>query len=221
MDTIEAIRKRKSVRKFLKRPVEKQMLVRVLDAARWSPSGANCQPWKVEVVSGRTKENITRAILEAKAKNFTEPPDMDYYPEVWKNPYKERRFKCGLALYSALGIDRGDTDARRKAWLRNYEFFGAPTGIFLFVPRALGTGFLVDMGIFIQSLVLACTNEGLATCIQASLAEYPSIVKQILGVSDQFRLVCGISVGFEDESAPVNQFRTTRIEVDDFVGWHN
>ena len=221
MDTIEAIKNRKSVRKFLKRPVEKQILIRVLDAARWSPSGANCQPWRVEIVSGKTKDNITRAILEAKAKNLTEPPDIDYYPEVWKNPYKERRFKCGLALYSALGIERGDTDARKRAWFKNYDFFGAPTGIFLFMPKALGTGFLVDMGIFIQSLVLACTNEGLATCIQASLAEYPSIVKQILNVSDEFRLVCGISVGFEDKSAPVNQFRTTRIKVDDFVGWHN
>ncbi len=221
MDTTEAIRNRKSVRKFLKKPVEKQTLIRVLDTARWSPSGANCQPWRVEIVSGLTKENITKAILEAKAKNLTEPPDIDYYPKVWENPYKERRFRCGLALYSALNIKRGDAKARKKAWLRNYEFFGAPTGIFIFMPNALGTGFLVDIGIFIQSLVLACTNEGLATCIQASLAEYPSIVKKILGVSEDFRLVCGISVGFEDKSSPVNQFRTTRIDVTEFVSWHD
>ncbi len=221
MDTIETIKNRKSVRAFQDRPVEREILERVLEAARWSPSGANCQPWRVEIVSGTKKEAITKAILAAKEKGHSEPPDIDYYPDVWKNPYKERRFRCGLALYSALGIERGDTEARKRAWFRNYEFFGAPVGIFLFMPKALGTGFLVDMGIFIQSLVLACTDQGLATCIQASLAEYPSIIRQILKVPEEFRLVCGISVGYEDENAPVNQFRTTRIDVDDFTTWHD
>ncbi len=221
MDTIEAIRTRKSVRKFLNKPVEKEIIYKILDAARWAPSGANCQPWRVEIVSGTTKEKITKAILEAKANNVSEPPDIEYYPKTWKNPYKERRFKCGLALYSALGIERGDTTARKEAWFRNYEFFGAPLGLFLFMPKALGTGFLVDIGIFLQTVVLACTNEGLATCIQASLAEYPSIIKEILNVPEEFRLVCGLSIGYEDKAAPVNQFRTTRIEVEDFTKWHD
>ncbi|NPA94943.1 MAG: nitroreductase [Thermodesulfobacteria bacterium] len=220
MDTASAIRERKSVRKYLDRPVSKEVLYKVLDIARWAPSGANCQPWRVEVVSGETKDKITKAILEAKAKGHTEDPDIDYYPEVWRNPYKERRFKCGLALYSALGIERGDSEGRRRAWFRNYEFFGAPVGVFVFMPKSLGTGFLVDIGIFIQSFTLACLDQGLGTCIQASLAEYPSIVKSILSIPDDFRLVCGISVGYEDTSAPVNQFRTTRIEVDEFTNWH-
>ncbi len=220
MDIIDAIKNRKSVRKFLDKSVDRKILFEVLDAARWSPSGANCQPWRVEIVTGKTKQRITEAILRAKKEGFMEPPDMDYYPEVWKNPYKERRFKCGLALYSALGIERGDAEARKQAWFRNYEFFGAPVGVLLFMPRVLGTGFLVDMGIFIQSFVLACMDKGLATCIQASLAEYPTLVKEILKVPDDFKMVCGISVGYEDSSDPVNNFRTTRVDVEEFTRWH-
>ncbi len=221
MDIAHAIKKRKSVRSFLGKPVTRETLLEVLEVARWSPSGANCQPWRIEIVTGKTKERITKTILRAKEKGLREPPDIDYYPEIWKNPYKERRFRCGLALYSALGIERGDAESRKRAWLSNYEFFGAPVGILLFMPKALGTGFLIDMGIFIQSLVLSCMNRGLATCIQASLAEYPSIVKDILGVPDDFNMVCGISVGYEDKSSPANGFRTSRIDVEEFTRWHD
>ncbi len=221
MDICTAIKERKSVRKFLDKPVDKNTIKKVLEVARWAPSGANCQPWRVEVVTGKTKDKITNAILEAKAQGVTETPEMDYYPETWKNPYKERRFKCGLALYSAIGIKRGDAEARKEAWYRNYSFFDAPVGLFFFMPKCLGIGYLVDMGIFIQTVALAAMEYGLATCIQASLAEYPKTVKKILEVPDTFSLICGMSLGYEDKEAKINQFRTTRISVDEFVSWHD
>lgn len=169
---------------------------------------------------GKKKDEITRAILEAKEKGITEEPEMDYYPETWKNPYKERRFKCGLALYSAIGIKRGDVEARKEAWFRNYKFFDAPVGLFFSMPKCLGTGYLVDMGIFIQTVALAALDFGLSTCIQASLAEYPNTVKRILDIPDTFSLICGMSLGYEDKNAPINSFRTQRVSIEDFVNWH-
>ncbi len=221
METTLAIRSRKSVRKFLKKPVSRQLLEDVLDIARWAPSGGNCQPWRVAVVTGKTKEEITSNILAAKDRGIEESPDLDYYPSSWINPYRERRFQCGVALYNAMGIKRGDTEARRQAWLQNYRFFDAPAGLFFFIPKALGTGFLIDMGIFIQTVALAAMDKGLATCIQASLAGYPGLIREQLGITDDFNLVCGMSIGYEDPEARVNNFRTERANLEEFVSWHD
>lgn len=221
MDVLDAIKNRKSVRAFLDKDVDNATIRAVLDAARWAPSGANAQPWKVAVVKGRTKEAITRAILEAKEKGIAVSGDYSYYPEKWRSPYKKRRFECGLALYGAMGIDRKDAEARKEAWFNNYRFFGAPVGLFFFMPKCMGTGYLVDMGVFIQTVVLAAAGHGLATCIQASLAEHPDIIRQILDISDEFSLICAVSMGYEDETAPCNRFRQPRIEVDEFTSWYD
>ncbi len=220
MNTEEAIRTRKSVRRFQDRPVPRKVVEGLLDIARWAPSGGNCQPWRVDVAAGRAKKEITEAILSARRQGAEECPEFEYYPESWINPYRERRFQCGIALYSAMEIERGDAEARRQAWLENYRFFGAPVGLFFSMPRALGKGFLMDMGIFIQTLALAAVEAGLATCIQASLAGYPRIVKKCLEIPDDFILVCGMSMGYEDRDARVNNFRTTRAPLEEFVSWH-
>ena len=204
----------------MEEPVPRHLIENVLDAARWAPSGGNCQPWRVEVVTGDALKRISRNILSAREKGMKPEPDFDYYPESWVSPYRERRFQCGIALYTALGIKRGDNRARLKAWLENYRFFGAPVGLFFFLPRALGTGFLMDMGIFIQSVALLATEQGLSTCIQASLAEYPDIVRSLLNVPEDFSLACGMSLGYEDEGAGVNRFRTQRVLLKEFVTWH-
>ena len=220
MEIKQAIRTRKSVRKFLNRPVLRELLEGVLDAAKWVPSGGNCQPWRVEVATGHTKEQLTESILSAREQGEKESPDLDYYPRSWISPYKERRFECGVGLYKALGIRRGDSEGRKAAWFENYHFFGAPAGLFFFMPRELGTGYLIDMGIFIQTVALAAVDVGLSTCIQASLAEYPAIVREHLNIPEEFLLVCGMSMGYEDENAVVNTFRTTRAPLKEFVTWH-
>ena len=221
METFEAIRARKSVRKFTDRPVSRTTLEGLLDIARWSPSGGNCQPWRVDIATGMARKQVTEAILSARKQGVKECPEFEYYPESWINPYRERRFQCGIALYSAMGIERGDSNARQEAWEENYRFFGAPVGLFFSMPRALGTGFLMDMGIFIQTLALAAVEAGLSTCIQASLAAYPEAVKKCLDIPDEFILVCGMSMGYEDKKAGVNSFRTPRAPLEEFVSWHD
>ncbi len=220
MNVNHAIRYRKSVRKFLNKPVPRQLIEQVLDTSRWAPSGGNCQPWRVEVVTGKALDRVSSSILSAREQGRKPLPDLEYYPEAWTSPYRERRFNCGIALYSAMGIKRGDAQARQEAWLQNYRFFNASSAMFFFMPQSLGIGFLMDMGIFIQTVALAAMEAGLATCIQASLAEYPDIVRDILQVSDEFMLVCGMSIGYEDIEADVNRFRTSRAELEEFVSWH-
>ena len=219
MDAIKAIKERSSVRSFLDTPVNKETVQSILDAARWAPSGVNIQPWEVAVVTGGTKSKITDALCEAHMSGAPSAPDYKYYPDSWEEPFISRRVDCGTALYSALGISRDDKEKRTQAWLDNFRFFGAPVGLFFFMRRGLGLGAYLDMGMFIQNVSIAAKAKGLDTCPQASLAAYPDIVKNILGVPDSMILICGMSLGYADMSAKVNQYRLPREDVESFTKW--
>ena len=220
MDTLEAMRHRASTRAYLNAPVARDTVEAILDAARWAPSGVNTQPWHVAVVSGETKQRISAALLAARVAKEPERPDYRYYPLQWEEPYKSRRMVCGLAMYKALNISREDTERRVKTWNLNYAFFGAPVGLFFSLDRALSQGSWLDMGMFIQNVMLAARNFGLATCPQAALAEYPDIVRRHLGIPDSRAIVCGMALGYPDLSDPVNQYRTAREPVANFATWH-
>jgi nitroreductase len=220
MDILEAIRRRASTRAFLDKPVERATIETILDAARWAPSGADIQPWQVAVVTGSIKQRLSEALLAARIAGERERPDYQYYPLHWQDPYKSRRVACGLALYQAMKIGRDDKDARLKAWNNNYRFFGAPAGLLFFLDRTLEKGSWVDMGMFIENVMLAALGLGLATCPQASLAEYPDIARKILEIPDTRLLVCGMALGYPDAAAPVNNYRTAREPVSSFTAWY-
>ncbi|WP_456372794.1 nitroreductase, partial [Thiolapillus sp.] len=173
MNVTDALQGRISVRAYLDRPVDKELIRRILDAARWAPSGVNSQPWQVAVVQGEKLQQISSELLHL-AENGVQPaPDYDYYPGEWIDPYKGRRYECGMALYRALQISRDDKDKRREAALNNYRFFGAPVSLFFFIDRRMGQGSWMDLGMFLQSVMLAAREQGLGTCPQASVADYP------------------------------------------------
>jgi nitroreductase len=219
MDVIDAIKSRSSVRAYTDKPVSHNTVEEILDIARWAPSGANMQPWRVIVVTDKVKERVGTACSTAFKNGVEANPDYQYYPSTWQEPYKSRRQKTGLALYNALGIERKDKEKRVEAWLANYNFFGAPVGLLFFVEKNLAEGSLVDYGMFIQSVSLAAIGLGLSTCPQAALADYPDIVRDNVGVDEKWTLLCGMALGYKDESDPVNQYRTSREEVSSFAEW--
>lgn len=219
MDVTTALTRRSSTRAFLDQPVSDEQIRAILDAARWSPSGVNIQPWQVAVVRGTTKQKLADALIAARAAGPANP-DYQYYPAQWFDPFKERRKHCGLALYQALEIRREDTDKQKEAWNNNYRFFGAPAGLLLFLDRRLGQGAWIDMGMFMQSIMLAAQEQGLATCPQASLGEYPDVVRDLLGIDENMALLGGIALGYADPDAAVNRYRTEREPVDAFTRWY-
>lgn len=219
MNVSEAITNRISVRAYLDKPISKDIITSILDTARWAPSGTNTQPWKVIVVQGKTKDAITKGFLDAQKNGEKPSPDYQYYPEVWVEPFKARRFQCGMDLYKALDIGREDKDKRIEAALDNYRFFGAPVTLFFFIDKIMGKGSWFDMGMFYQSIMLTAREYGLGSCPQASTSDYPDVVKGILAVPENFDLICGLSLGYPDDSKPVNQYRTRREEVESFTTW--
>jgi len=143
--------------------------------------------------------------------------DYQYYPVQWDDPYKSRRVACGLQLYKALSITKEDKQRRNDQWAANYRAFDAPAVLFFFMDPAMETGSFLDYGMFLQSFMLAAVEQGLATCPQAALGEYPQIVKRELGYPDDSILLCGMAIGYEDTGALVNSYRTPREDVESFT----
>lgn len=208
MDLELALRSRRSIRAFADRPVSDEMLARVLQAALESPSWANTQPYRLALANGPACEALRRELRLAVDQEL---PGGDYnllfnYPGV----LQERRRAAGFGLYAALGIGREDRERREEQYRRNFELFDAPAVAFLFAHEALGSYAVLDAGVFLQSLLLAATAEGLGTCAQAALASYPQVVRRHFAVDEGYRLLCGISIGWPAE-APENRFRPPRI----------
>lgn len=217
MNTHEALRERKSTRAFLNKPVSREKILNILKSARHAPSGTNAQPWQVAVVSGAKKDALAMAMAEAFKRHGIGDMDYQYYPKKWKEPYKKRRVSCGAQLYAALNIERRDRAGRLSQWAANYRAFDAPVMLFFFMDPIMEKGSYLDYGMFIQSVMLAAVEEGLATCPQAALGQYPSLIKESLGYEQDVILLCGMALGYEDKTAPVNNYRTPREEVEIFT----
>lgn len=214
MDVFTALRRRSSIRAFKPDPVDEARLGRVLDAAREAPSWKNTQPYLLAVASGERCDIIRRELLAAVD---TEAPSGEYpWPGEYPSPLNERRLASGYGLYAVLGIAREDRDARAAAFRRNWELFGAPVVMFLFCHDAVGVYGVLDAGIYLQSLMLAATAEGLGTCPQAALAMYPGVVRKHFDVPAGYKLLCGVSVGHPAEDA-VNRFRPPRAPLTELV----
>ena len=221
MDVKQALLKRKSTRAFLDKPVSRETVNRILDAARHAPSGANTQPWEVAVVTGGRKQQLQKQFEDAFRNGIKPAMDYHYYPLDWQEPYQSRRRACGMQLYEALGILRDDKQRRLDQWAANYRAFDSPVMLIFLMRSEMEAGSFMDYGMFLQSVMLMAVEEGLATCPQAALGEYPDIVKQTLGYAKTYKVLCGMALGYEDAGAAVNSYRTPREEVSVFTRYYD
>jgi len=217
MKVSEALEQRKSVRAYLDKPVEDEKIQAILDAARHAPSGVNTQPWQVAVVTGDTKKKLQEKIEATFRGGDKGKADYSYYPEEWIEPFTSRRRECGLLMYKTLEITREDKQRQLDQWAANYRAFDAPVLLLFFMDKRMKSGSFMDYGMFLQSVMLAAVEQGLATCPQASIADYPELIKETLGYSDDNILLVGMALGYEDTDALVNSYRTSRIDVDSFT----
>jgi nitroreductase len=168
-------------------------------------------------VTGKTKHKLQTQIESTFREGDKGKADYTYYPEKWIEPYKTRRIACGLQMYSTLKIKREDKQAQLDQWAANYRSFDAPVMLLFFMDSSMQKGSYIDCGIFLQSIMLAAMEHGLATCPQASLADYPKIIKTTLGYPQDSILLCAMALGYENKDALVNSYRTPREKVDAFT----
>jgi len=217
VDIKDALKSRKSTRAFLPKAIESEKLETIFEHARWTPSGVNMQPWDVAVVSGRAKKRLQELLIKAFDAGVKGHMDYHYYPLSWFEPYKSRRKETGLLMYSTLNITRDDRARQAEQWKANYKAFDAPTVLLFFMHKDLETGSFLDYGMFMQSVMLLAQDQGLATCPQAALGEYPDIVREALGIDDDKIIIGGMAIGYEDPNAPINSYKTTRLESKKFI----
>lgn len=216
----DALRARKSVRAFTSQPVPRDMVEAILEDAARSPSGTNIQPWKVHVVMGSARARLEAEVLAYREANPEDDKAEFPHRGKRKEPYVTRMRTLGKAMYGLIGIPKGDAKAGWEQWGRNYKFFDAPVGIVFTIDKDLGPMSYLDLGIFIQSLMLSATTRGLSTCAQGAWNQFWTPTKRVLGVGDDEYIVCGISLGYEDMSAPVNTLVSEREPVVAFTTWH-
>ena len=209
----EVIRSRRSVRGFLPTPVSQETILEILDVATRAPSGTNTQPWKVTVVSGARKEALSRELIDTAldpARDTEHEQEYSYYPDKWVHPYLDRRRKVGYDLYGLLGIAKGNRDRMQRQFARNYDFFGAPVGLFFTIDRIMGQGSWLDYGMFLQNVMLAARARGLDTCPQAAFTKYHRIVASHLEIPEEQMLLCGMALGYKDGNKIENSLQTSR-----------
>lgn len=208
-DLDQTIRERRSVRGFFPDiRVPGDVIRECLELAQRAPSNCNVQPWQVFIASGaardQLKESHVRAIQEGQA------PDTEDGIGSFVGDHRRLQIECAVALYKEMGIARGDQVGRMQAFTRNFEFFDAPHVAIVCMDRSYGVRVALDMGAWLQTFLLALQSRGVASVPQASLCTYPGIVRRVLGIPEDQRILCGVSFGYEDPSVPANRTRQTR-----------
>lgn len=221
MPVSQAIATRRSVRAFTKTPVETGIITAALERAARAPSGGNLQPWRVYLLNGPAMTRF-RAVMEDRIAGEAvfhdrETPEYAVYPPNLKEPYRSARFSVGEAMYALLGISRADKPKRLEWFAENYRFFGAPAAVFCFVDRLMGPPQWADLGMFLQNFMLLMTESGLATCPQEAWYRYPRTVAEFCGAPAELMLFCGVAIGHEDKTHPVNRLRSERFPTDEWL----
>ncbi len=225
---------RRSTRDFLPKAVPQNVIDAILTDAMTAPSWSNTRPYLVAVATDEVRNRISAelqrrwAIASAalrgswwdKVMFFLKRdglPTSDY--QVWR-PYPKdvqpRSQKIGRDLYTHLGVARGDKVGRDEQWARNFDMFGAPVAIFVFAHKGLPTYAVSDAGLFMQNLMLSAHARGLGTCAQGALAVWSDPVRKEFDVPKQYKLLCGIALGYPSKDT-VNSFRAERLPIADIT----
>lgn len=215
----EAVAGRRSVRRFLPAPVPAEVIAEILALASQAASGMNMQPWLVHVVTGNARDRLAEAAKEAASAGDTSL-EYFYLPEKIEEPYLSRRRKVGYDLYALYGIARDDLAARKVAMLRNYDFFGAGTGLFFTMDRSMSLGSWLDCGMFMQNVMIVARSFGLETCPQQAWCDQGGVVHRELAIPREHILLSGMAIGTPDWSAPENTLVSGRAPVNEFTTWH-
>lgn len=217
MGGIDAILTRRCIRAFLPEPVPRETIEDILKIASRAPSGTNTQPWHVTVVTGAPLAALGRELEAIALSGDKGREPYQYYPSEWRSPYIERRRKVGWDLYGTLGITRDDKARMARQLARNFIFFDAPVGFMFTIDADLEIGSWLDYGMFLENIMIAARCFGLDTCPQQAFSRYQHIIFERLAMPPGRTLVCGMSMGYADLSAPENNFRTERAPLSEFA----
>ncbi len=219
MELLEALKGRRSIRAFKADPVPQELITKILEAARWSPSWGNTQPWELVVVRGEKVRKLTGELVTTFEQRMAANPDVAM-PGSFPDVYKERYMACAAGLFGKMGVARDDKTRRMAHMINMTGGFGAPVVIYVVFNADLTEPYsMFDLGAITHGICLAAHDQGLGTCICAQLALYPDIIRRHLNLTTSHRIVVGVALGYPEPAAPANVFRTEREPLEKFVKW--
>lgn len=210
---------RHTCRGFRPDPVPRATIEQILRTAQLTPSWCNTQPWQVHLTADPAATDRFRKALLDYADGAT--PESDFpFPAAYNGVFRDRRKECGAALYTAVGVARGDHAGTMRQMLRNFELFDAPHVAIITTESDLGPYGAVDCGLYLTSFLLTAQSLGVATAPQAALATYSPFIHEWFDIPAHRQIVAGISFGYSDEDHAANNFRTSRADLDTVAHWH-
>jgi nitroreductase len=221
MDVFEAVSSRYSCRAFLPTLVSEKIVRDIVERAARSPSAGNMQPWRIYVIAGKRVAQLKALLAPRMASELPRGEGVEYtiYPQPLGEPFKSRSFKVGELLYQSIQIPREDKAARYKQYARNFEFFGAPVAVFFAREKAHGPAQWADIGGYLQTVCLLARGHGLHTCPQQAWVSFHRTVREFLQLPDHLMIYSGMAVGYADENAPINGWRSPREPLDAFASF--
>ncbi|HEY5380440.1 MAG TPA: nitroreductase [Pseudolabrys sp.] len=219
MDVLEAVASRYSCRAFLQKSVPEKTIREIIERAARAPSAGNMQPWRVYALAGRRVQELVALLAPRMANELPRGEGTDYtiYPAPLSEPYKARRFQVGEALYESIGVPREDRAGRYRQYARNYKFFGAPVALFFAREKSHGPAQWADIGGYLQTVALLARDYGLHTCPQQAWVSFNLTVREYLKLPENLMIYSGMAVGFADEAAPINSWRSPRDPLDNYA----
>ena len=210
MDVTTAVKSRYSVRAYKDEPVSEEIIREIVDIARLAPSNSNTQPWHIAIVSGAAREKLIKSIFDFVKSGGVPHPAFPPGGVGLKDQYKERQYDCAWRYYDTMGIAREDKPAREALVRKNWEFFGAPHAAFLSMPETMHRANAIDIGIFLQTIMMLFAERNIACIPQGALAAFPTQVKEIAYIPEGNAIMCGISFGYEAPDEQINTLRMPR-----------
>ena len=163
MNVTQAVGERRSIRQFLDKPVPEELLNSLLEKASRSPSGGNLQPWYIHAVTGDSLTRLKGVMDKAiEANPNGEGGEYNFYPDPMPEKYQARNFKSAGDMYDLLGISRDEELMRAAVKARNWEFFGAPVGLFFSLDNIMASNQWAHIGMYMQTLALLAVSTASA-----------------------------------------------------------
>lgn len=219
LDFFALMRRRHCQRAFLPTAVARETLAEILETAAQAPSSKNTQPWQVAVLLGAAVPRLSQQLCALFDADTPQNHDYPYFPAPWPEGFLERARACGYGLFELKGIERRDYARRRAHNRENFTFFGAPAYLIFHLPVEAAAGQFLDLGFFMQNVMLGLVARGLGSCPQFSVAGYPDAIRDFLGLTERL-IVAGMAVGYPDPEATVNTYVPERLLPEAYLRWY-
>ena len=219
METITCVQNRRTIRKFLPKPVPERIIAEICSEALWAPSWGNTQPWEFMVVTGPLMEKFKIENRKALMSGETSTPDIQM-PEEWPKALKSRYKDVGRSLFNSLSIARDDVEARTNYYAEMFNIFDAPAMLLVLLDKSLLLEYaMLDVGLFLQTFMLLACDRGLGTAALAASVHFPQVARKVLPIPAEKHLAIGAAIGWPDTAAPANLFERRRADLDELITW--